>query len=322
MKAVIYERYGPPEVLQIRDIPKPVPKESEVLIKVRATPVTAADHRLRAMDIPGGFEPLARLGLGLFKPRKKILGIELSGEIESVGKSVTRFKAGDAVFASAGFQFGCYVEYKCMAEDSAMALKPANLGYEQAAALAFGGATTLAFLKKAGVQSGEKILVNGASGAVGTAAVQISRQRGAEVTGVCGPANMDLVKSLGAAKVIDYTKEDFTKSGETYDIIMDNAGTAPYSRSKGSLKKGGRLLLVLGDLSGMLLAPLQTMMGDKKIIGGSWAATAEDMGVLAELAEKGHYKPVIDRTYPLEQIVEAHRYVDMGHKKGNVVVTL
>jgi NADPH:quinone reductase-like Zn-dependent oxidoreductase len=217
---------------------------------------------------------------------------------------------------------GCHAEYKCMPEDGSVALKPASLSYDEAAALSFGGTTALDFFRRGKLQRGEKVLVNGASGGVGTAAVQLARHFGAEVTGVCSTANVDLVKSLGANQVIDYTKEDFTENGETYDVIVDTAGTAPFSRSKGSLKKGGRLLLVLGGLTDMLQVPWVSLTSSKRVIAGPAAERAEDLRFLAELAEAGEYKPVIDRRYPFERIAEAHRYVDQGHKRGNVVITL
>jgi len=322
MKAVVYSRFGAPDVLELKELPKPTPGDHEVLIQVHATTVTAGDWRCRSRIVPRGFGLMAGLFLGFTKPRHPILGSELSGEIESVGKAVGRFKAGDPVFAFSGTTMGCYVEYRCMAEDGALAPKPANLSHEEAAALSFGGTTALSFLRKAGIRQGDKVLVIGASGGVGTAAVQLARHFGAEVTGVCSTGNLELVKSIGAGKVIDYTSEDFTRNGETYDIIVDTAGTAPFSRSKASLKEGGRLLQVLGSLPDMLRAPWVSMTSSKKVIAGEAAWSVDDLRFLAGLAEQGRFKPVIDRRYPFEQMVEAHRYVDAGHKKGNVVVTL
>jgi len=246
----------------------------------------------------------------------------LAGVVESVGKDVRKFKVGDQVFAFSDTAMGCYAEYKCMSEDGAMAIKPANLTYEEAAALSFGGTTALDFFRRGKLQSGEKVLVNGASGGVGTAAVQLARHLGADVTGVCSTANVELVRSLGASHVIDYTKEDFTQNGETYDLIVDTAGTAPFSRSKASLKERGRLLMVLGGLPDMLRIPWVSMTSRKKVIAGPAAGRAEDLRFLAGLAEAGEFKPVIDRCYPFEQIAEAHRYVDTGRKKGNVIITL
>jgi NADPH:quinone reductase-like Zn-dependent oxidoreductase len=322
MKAAVYERYGPPDVLEIREVPTPIPRDSEIRIKVHATTVTSGDWRLRSLDVPVGFRLLSRLMFGIRRPRKTILGMELAGRIESVGKKVRRFKAGDDVFAFSEADMGAYAEYTCLREDAAVALKPPNLTDGESAALSFGGTTALYFLKKGKVKGGEKVLINGASGGVGTAMVQLARHFGAEVTGVCSTANLALVKSLGAHRVIDYTREDFTKSGDTYDVIVDTAGTARFSRSRNSLKQGGRLLLVLGGLPSLLQIPWVAMTGNRRIIAGAASGSGKDLQFLAGLAEAGQFKPVIDRCYPFEQITEAHRYVDTGRKKGNVVVTL
>lgn len=322
MKAIMYERYGPPEVLHVVEMEKPAPKDNEVLIKSHATTVTSGDWRVRSLNVPVGFGLISRLVFGISKPRQPILGTELAGEIEAVGKDVSKFKVGDQVFAFNGAGMGCYAEYKCMQEDGAVALKPANLTYEEAAALSFGGTTALDFFRRGKLRSGERVLINGASGGVGTAAVQLARHFGADVTGVCGSANVDMVRSLGASHVIDYTKEDFTQNGETYDVIVDTAGTASFSRCRHSLTDGGRLLMVLGGLSDMLLVPWASMTSNKKVIAGPASERPDDVRFLAGLAEAGEFKPVIDRRYPFEQIVEAHRYVDAGHKKGNVVITL
>ena len=322
MKADVYERYGPPEVLQLKEVEKPTPKDNEVLIKTYATTVTSGDWRVRSLNVPTGFGLIMRLVFGVTRPKQPILGSELSGVVESVGKDVRKFKVGDRVFAFSDAALGCYAEYKCMPEDGALAIKPANLNYEEAAALSFGGTTALDFFRRGKLQSGEKVLINGASGGVGTAAVQLARHFGADVTGVCSTANLELVRSLGASHVIDYTQEDFTQNGKTYDVIVDTAGTAPFSRSKASLKERGRLLMVLGGLPAMLRIPWVSMTSSKKVIAGPAAGRAEDLRFLAGLAESGQYKPVIDRCYPFEQIAEAHRYVDTGRKKGNVVITL
>jgi NADPH:quinone reductase-like Zn-dependent oxidoreductase len=329
MRAYTYDRFGPPEVLASTEVPKPVPGDHEVLVRIRATTVTAGDWRVRSLDVPRGFGLLSRLALGFKRPRQPILGSELAGEIEAIGKAVQRFKAGDAVFGFAGTRMACHAEYRCLPEeghgrkDEAVALKPANLGFEEAAALSFGGTTALSFLRKARLQRGEKVLVVGASGAVGTAAVQLARHLGARVTGVCGPANLGLVRSIGAEEVIDYTREDFTRNGERYDVIVDTAGTAPFARCEASLARGGRLLVVLGSLPEMLRAPWVSLTTTKKVIGGVASWTVEDLRFLAALAEAGQFTPVIDpRRYRFEEMVEAHRHVDGGHKRGNVVVTV
>ena len=322
MKAVVYERYGPPEVLQLQEVDKPTPKDNEVLIKTHATTVTSGDWRVRSLNVPAGFGLMTRLVFGVSRPKQPILGTELAGVIESVGNDVKKFKVGDQVFAFSDTAMGCHAEYKCMPEDGAVALKPPNLTFEEAAALSFGGTTALDFFRRGRLQNGERVLVNGAAGAVGTAAVQLAKHFGADVTGVCSTANLELVRSLGASHVVDYTQEDFTQNGETYDVIVDTAGSAPFSRSKASLKEGGRLLMVLGGLPDMLQIPWVSMTSSKKVIAGPAAGRAEDLRFLAGLAETGEFKPVIDRRYPFEQIAEAHRYVDTGRKKGNVVITL
>jgi NADPH:quinone reductase-like Zn-dependent oxidoreductase len=322
MKAIVYEHYGAPEVLQLRELPTPVPGRNEVLIRVHATTASSGDWRVRSLDVPAGFGLLARLALGVFRPRQPILGTELAGEIVAVGQDVRRFKVGDQVFAFPGARMGSYVEYKALPEDGPLALKPPNLSYEEAAALSFGGMTALHFLRKAGVKPGDQVLINGASGAVGTAAVQLAKHFGAEVTGVCGTGNLTLVRSIGADKVIDYTREDFTTGGQTYDIIMDTAGTATWSRSKHALKPGGRLLAVLGSLPALLQAPWVALTSSRRVIGGPSPERVEDLRFLAELAAAGKYRPVIDRRFAFDQMVEAHRHVDAGHKKGSVVVTV
>ena len=322
MKAIVYEKYGSPDVLELREIPKPAPRDDEVLIKVHATTVTSADWRARTLSMPKGFAFMGRLFFGLSKPRQPILGTELSGEIESVGRAVRRFKAGDQVLAFTGARMGCHVEFRCVSEAAHIALKPANLSYEEAAAISFGGTTALAFLRRGNVQKGDHVLINGASGGVGTAAVQIAKHFGANVTGVCSTANLELVRALGADKVIDYTTDDFIRSGDTYDVIMDTVGTAPFSRSKRSLRKGGRLLLVLGTLPDLLKSPWLTLTSGRTVIAGPQSPRAGDLRLLADLAEAGALKAVIDRRYPLAQIAEAHRLVDTGHKRGSVVIAV
>ncbi len=321
MRAVVFDHFGPPEVLQLKELPKPTPRDKEILVRVRATTVTAADWRCRSKIVPPGFGLMAGFVLGFSKPKFPILGTQLSGEIEAVGTGVTKFKVGDAVFAYSALTMGCHVEYRCLPEDGAVVLKPPSLSHEEAASLSFGGTTALGFYRKAGIKAGDRVLVNGASGDVGTAAVQLGRHFGAVVTGVCSTANVALVKSLGASAVIDYTREDFTKSGQTWDLIVDTAGTAPWARSRGSLADGGRLLLVLGSVPDMLRTPWVALTSRKRLIpSGPW--TVDDLRLLADLAASGKYRPVIDRSYPLDRIVEAHRYVDAGHKRGNVVIVV
>jgi len=322
MKAIVYTEYGPPDVLQLKEVEKPTPKDNEVLIRIHATSVTTADVNARGfVFVHPGFRPLARMMFGLTKPRKKILGRELAGEIEAVGKDVKLFKEGDQVFGSA--DFGAYAEYICLPEEGAVAIKPVNTTYEEAASVFFGAHTALFFLRDNGkLQSGQKVLINGASGGVGTAAVQLAKYYGAEVTGVCSTTNLELVRSLGADKVIDYTKEDFTKSGETYDIVFDTVGNVSFSRVKSSLKPKGIYLAGTGGPSTIIQMLWTSMIGSKKVIAGPASERKEDLIFLKELIEAGNIKPVIDRRYPLEQTAEAHRYVDKGHKKGNVVITL
>ena len=327
MKAVVCTEYGPPEVLQLKEVEKPTPKDNEVLIKVHATSVTAGDCNARDfVFVPPGLGPLARLMLGFRKPNKAILGADVAGEIEAVGKDVKLFKAGDQVYGIDGNGLGTYAEYKCMSEEGALAIKPANMTYEEAVAIPFGALTALYFLRdKGNIQRGQKVLINGASGSVGTAAVQIAKAFGAEVTGVCSTTNLELVKSLGADKVVDYTQEDFTQNGETYDLILDPVvGKTSFSRCKNSLKQNGRYLAVAGGLPEMIQMVWPSIIGSKKVIfgGGEACERKESLIFLNELIEAGEMKAVIDKRYPLEQIVEAHRYVDKGHKKGNVVITV
>jgi len=320
MKAIVYTKYGSPDVLQLKDVTKPVPKDNEVLIRVYATTVTTADGMMRRGD-----SLLSRIILGFRKPRRKfkIPGLELAGEIESVGKDVKRFMKGDQVYGFTGFGPGAYAEYKCMPEEGSLVIKPANMTYEEAAAVVDGASTALFFLKdKANIQSGEKVLINGASGSIGTFAVQIAKYFGAEVTGVCSTTNLELVKSLGADKVIDYTKEDFTKSSETYDIIFDTVGKSSFSSCKGSLKKNGRYIVTVMGLTPLVQTLWTRVIGSKKVIFTMSIEKTEALIFIKELIEAGKLKPVIDRCYTLERIAEAHKYVEKGHKKGNVTITV
>ena len=319
MKAIVYTKYGLPDVLQLKEVVKPTPKDNEVLIKIYATTVTSGDSRMRRAD------PFPiRLFNGLIKPRKVIiLGNELAGEIEAIGIDVKLFRKGDPVFGQAGLNLGTNAEFICLPEDGALAIKPANLTYEEAAVIPFGGNTALHFLKKGNIRSGQKVLIYGAAGSLGTAAIQIAKHFGAEVTGVCSTTNIELVKSLGADKVIDYTNEDFTQSGQTYDIIFDTTGKSPFSGCLKSLKQNGIYLRAVHmALSSIVRGLWTSMTSSRKVIGGVATELKENLVFLKELVEAGKLKPVIDRRYPFEQIAEAHKYVDKGHKKGNVAITV
>lgn len=302
MKAIVATQYGGPEVLQLKEIEKPTPKDNEVLIKVHATTVTAADFRMRSFTVPAAVWIPARLALGITKPRQPIFGSELAGVVEAVGKDVTRFKVGDQIFASTLTEnFGGYAEYKCMPEKAMMAIKPANVSFEEAAALPIGATTALRLLRKGKIQRGQKVLIYGASGSVGTYAIQLAKYFSAEVTGVCSTSNLELVKSLGADHVIDYTKEDLTATEERYDVIYDTLGKLSKSQAA------------------KLLAPNGTFVSMAKL---DTKESMDNLIFIKELIEKGEIKAVIDKSYPLENIVEAHRYADTGRKKGNIVITV
>ena len=305
MKAIVATQYGGPEVLQLKEVQKPTPKDDEILIKVHATTVTAGDYRMRSFDVPPLFWLPARLTLGLTKPKQPIYGMELAGEVEVIGKDVTRFKAGDQVFASTLTEnFGAYAEYKCMPEGGMVAKKPADMTYEEAAAIPIGATTALRLLRKGNLHIGKKVLIYGASGSVGTYAIQLAKYLGAEVTGVCSTSNLDIVKSLGADHVIDYTKEDFSSRRsrpERYDVIFDTVGKFPKSRASKILAPNGTFVT---------MAKLDTK------------ENMENLVFIKDLIEAGEIKAVIGRRYTLEDMVEAHRYVDAGHKKGNVVITV
>jgi NADPH:quinone reductase-like Zn-dependent oxidoreductase len=321
LKAIICSKYGPPDVLQLKEVEKPALKDNEVLIRVHATTVSKGDCDLRSLKVPLSFQPLMRMGFGFRGPRKKILGQELAGEIESVGKDVKLFKKGDQVFALTGLHLGAYAEYDCLSERGLVAVKPSNMTYDEAAAVPLGGLHALHFLTRANIHSGQKVLINGAGGSIGTFAVQIAKSYEAEVTGVDSPNKLDMLRSIGADHVIDYSKVDFTKSGETYDVIFDVVGKSSFSGCMRSLKENGFYLLGNPGLVQLIRGRWTSMRSTKKVVGGT-VYKAEYLVILKELIEAGKIRSVIDRTYPLEQIAEAHRYVDTGEKLGNVVISL
>lgn len=327
MKAIVWTAYGPPEVLQLKEVPKPVPKNDEVLIRIYAATVTAGDCEQRSLKLPLLLRLPMQLYVGFNRPKRiTILGMDLAGEIESVGTNVRRFKKGDHVFATTGFiNMGTYAEYICLPENAkevALSIKPHNMTYEEAASVPTGGLEALHFLRKCKIRNGEKVLINGAGGTIGTFAVQLAKYFGAEVTGVDSLDKLDMLRSIGAEKVINYNQEDFTKNSETYDVIFDVAGKSSYSRSLRSLKQNGRYLLANPRLSQMLRGRWTSMISSKKVIIGAASQKTEDLNYLKEIIEAGIIKSVIDRRFPLEQTAEAHRYVETGRKKGNVIITV
>jgi NADPH:quinone reductase-like Zn-dependent oxidoreductase len=327
MKAIVCTKWGPPDVLELMEVKKPIPKDNQVLVRIYTTTVTAGDCELRGLKFPPRMQLLMRIGFGFRGPRRKILGQELAGEIESVGKNVNRFKENDQVFAHAGFGMGAYAEYICLPEEpggtqGVLANKPANSTYEEAAAVPLGGQEALHYLRKANIQSGQEVLINGAGGSIGTIAIQLAKYFGAEVTAVDSTRKLDMLRSIGADHVIDYTQEDFTQSGRTYDVIFDVIGKSPFSRSEISIKQNG---IYLSANPGPSLRAQDRRTSSRYIrivIGGNVSYRLEDLMYLKELIEAGKLKTVIDRTFPLEQIVEAHRYVEKGGKLGNVVITV
>ncbi len=324
MKAAVYREYGPPEVVQILDVPTPVPKDNEMLVRIHASTVCSADWRLRKAD-----PFFIRAVFGLRRPKRlNILGMEFAGTVESVGQGVTRFSEGDQIFGATGFKFGTHAEYACVAEDGTVAKRPDNLVSENAAGVFFGGLTALDFLRRGKIGAGQRVLIYGASGSVGTFAVQLAKHSGARVTGVCSTANLELVRSLGADEVVDYTREDFSRAGRVYDMVFDTVGKSGFSRSMRSLKRGGFWIRVGGSgRVGEMLANIgqemwASLTGAAKVVGGVTKATPGGLVFLKELMEAGELRAVIDRCYPLEQIAEAHRYAEAGHKKGNVVILI
>ncbi len=331
MKAIVYTEYGPPDVLQLKEVEKPTPKDSEVLIKVYAATVSYGDIVARnfkevsprKFNMPFPFWLVTGMFFGFRKPKIAILGSEFAGEIEATGKDAKRFKEGDQVFGYRGQIMGAYAEYVCMPEDGVLATKPANMTHEEAVVVLWGSIVALNLLREKGnIQSGQKVLINGASGAIGSAAVQLAKHFGAEVTGVCGTPRLEFVKSLGADKVIDYTKEDFTKSGETYDLIFDILGKSSFSRCKTSLSQNGRYLLASFKMRQLFQMLWTSMIGSKKVICAIAPGSTEDLISVKELIEAGKIRAVIDRRFPLEQTAEAHRYVEEGLKKGHIVITV
>ena len=321
MKAIVYEKYGPPEVLQLSEVEKPEPQDNEVLIKVHATSVTKYDCWMRSCTAPPGFNLLMRIASGRV-PKQPILGTELAGEVAAVGESVTRFKAGDQVYGYPGMKLGSYAEYICLPEE-AVARKPVNATFEESAAVLQGAMTAWFFLQRANIQSGQKVLIFGASGGVGGYAVQLAKHRfGADVTGVCRGSKMDYVKSLGADQVIDYTQDDFTKNGQVYDVVFDTVGKTSVSRTKKSLQKNGWYLLTTFGLPMLVQLLWLSKSGKQNLEYGTLAETTEDLFLIRELIETGIINPTADRCYPLEQTTAAHRDVESGQKMGNVVITL
>ncbi len=323
MKAAIYRRYGPPEVVHVEEVERPSPRDNDVLVRVHATTVAAADWRLRRA------RPfLVRIMSGLLRPKNRILGMEFSGTVESVGKSVTAFRVGDQVFGSTGFKFGAHAEYLCVPENGVVAIKPVNMTLEEAAAVLFGATSALHFLRQANIRPGQNVLIYGASGSVGVFAVQLAKHFGAHVTGVCSTANLELVKSLGADEVVDYTKEDFSKAGRVYDVVCDTVGKSGFSRTLRCLKRGGFYLRVgasgglLTILGGMLRGMWISVTGAAKVLGGVARSAPGDLAFFTGLIEAGELRTVIDKRYPLSAIADAHRHAEAGHKKGHVVVLL
>ncbi|HEY9857073.1 MAG TPA: NAD(P)-dependent alcohol dehydrogenase [Stenomitos sp.] len=323
MKAAVYRRYGSPDVVRVEEVARPEPKDDEVLIRIKASTVSSGDMRARSLQMPAGFGLFARPVFGLFGPRQGILGTELAGEIEAVGKAVTRFKVGDAVFAFSGFGMGCHAEYRTMPEDGPLVSMPTGVSFEEAAAISFGGNTALYYLRDLGkIAAGDEVLIIGASGAVGSAAVQLARHFGAKVTAVTSTPNVERVTQLGAERVIDYTKASFLDDGKPYDLIFDTVGSTEYAACRAALKEAGRLLLCGASLPQMLRSNWAARSSQQKVFAGAASERVENLRYLKDLVESGQYRPLIDRSYPLDQIVDAHAYIEAGRKRGSVVITM
>lgn len=322
MRAAVYRKFGGPEVVHIEEIARPEPEADEVLIRVHASTVSVADYRSRSLDLPKGLGFFGPLSLGIFRPRRRVLGMDLAGIVEQVGSDVTRFAVGDEVIGMRGFRFGGHAEYAVMRETGTIARKPKNLSLDDAVSLVFGGITARLFFNQVTLAPGAEVLVNGASGSTGSAAVQLAKALGARVTGVSSAGNHELVRRLGADEVIDYAVTDFSANGKTYDVIVDTVGNAPFTRVNTSIKPGGALLLVVGDLHSMLTASRDSERSGTLVTMQSAPSTASDLEYLVDLAEAGRFVPVIDRHYTLDQIVEAHRFVGTGRKRGNLVLRL
>jgi NADPH:quinone reductase-like Zn-dependent oxidoreductase len=331
MKAIVFTEYGSPDVLQLKEVPKPTPKDNEILVRVHATPVNYGDLTARnfahltsgEFNMPAIFYLPARMAFGWNKPKINILGSEMAGQVESVGKLVSKFKPGDQVFAYMGMTMGANAEYVCLPEKGTVALKPANLSFDEAATLPYGAVMAVSLLKKANIQPGQQVLINGASGGIGAMAVQLAKYWGADVTGVCGAPRLEYVKSLGADKVIDYARQDFTQNGETFDLIFDILGRSSFPRCKGSLKPQG--VYLLASFKGLALFDMlrTSLTGSKKrVICAMAQEKAESLAFIKELAEAGKIKAFIDRRFPIEQTAEAHRYIEQGHRQGQVVITV
>jgi NADPH:quinone reductase-like Zn-dependent oxidoreductase len=328
MKAIVYSKYGSPDVLHLTDIEKPIPKDKEILIRVHATSVNFGDMMARnykaisprQFNMPFLIWLMAKISFGLNQPKITILGNEFAGEVEAVGSNVKKFMPGDQVFGYSGERMGAYAEYLCLPENGILAIKPTNMTFEEVAGVPYGALMTLSLFRRANIQPGQKVLINGASGGIGSAAVQIARSMGAEVTGVCSTSKVEFVKSLGVARVIDYTKEDFSQNGETYDLIFDILGRSSISRCKNSLKPNGIHLFASFKMKQLFQMLWTSRSGGKKVICALGPGSVDDLNSIKEMIEEGKIKPFIDKCYPMEHTAEAHSYVEHGHKKGNVVI--